>query len=169
MISPPFNPAIPSQPPEVRRFATAVVDFANRPYRNEFTVTVPLAIPAPLSAWTSQPAYTARCVGWSPAKDGYVLRRARLVTALAKRKTPITKPNASLRALVLVGAVDAEVGTFTTNDYTLDQGAARLMSRSDDIGRALPIGCVLATEITYALYPPIDFSDSAILFDIGVL
>lgn len=166
---PPFNPAVPSQPPEVRRFATAVVDFANRLNRNEFTERVSLAPAGPYAAWSPQPAYTARTVGWSPVYNGMVLRRARIVTAASKRKTASTIPGAAIRALVLVGDVESEVGTFSTFDFTLSQGAARLMSRSDDLGKPLPIGCVLAAEITYTNYPPIDFTDSAILFDIGVI
>ena len=168
-MKPPFNPAVPSQPPEVRRFATQVVAHLNEVARNEFTEVVRLGAPAALSAWSAAPGYTARVVGWSPRYAGMVLRRVRLVTAAAKRKTTASVPGATLRALVLVGDTEAVVGTFATNDYTLDQGAARLMSRSEDLGKPLPVGCVLATEISYLNYPPMNFEDSAILFDIGVL
>ena len=169
--TPPFNPAVPSQPQETRRFATMVVDFLNRPVRNEFTVAVPIApADASLGAWTSGMTNTpSRRVGWSPSMNGMVLRRVRLASATAKRRANGTYPSAVVSAYIQTGTVEAVVGSFSLADYTLDAANSRVISGARDLNNGLSAGVALSSEITYSNYPPVDFSDTVLLYDIGIL
>jgi len=168
---PPFNPTIPAQSPEVRRFSTQVVEFLNRPERNEFSVSIPVPDANPsLALWSGTYAHTPprRC-GWSPGYGRFVLRRVRGACASDKDKAAAGFPGATVRALVVEATRENVVGSFSTFDYSVDAGVSATISGPKDLDRALPKGCVLAVEVTYQNYPPIVLSDAVIIFDIGVV
>lgn len=170
MRTPPFNPAIPGQPPEVRRFATQVVEFVDRPERNEFTVTVPVPeATLDLPLWSAAYEYTPmRRAGWSPYYDKFVLRRVRVAAATTKNKAYHPFPGVLLKAMVQIGTTENVVGTFSTFDYALNVGAARTVSGSQDIDLPLTAGSVFSVEATYQHYPPVRMGDAVMLFDVGV-
>lgn len=167
---PPFNPSVPQQPVDVRRFATQVVDYLNRPHRNEFTVAVPVPPPVrTLGPWSADQKYTARSAGWSPRYEGMVLRRVRFASATSKDRTYLPFSGASVKALVQVSGSEDKVGSFSSYDFAVNAGSARVVSGPVDIDRPLPPESVFAVEVTYTSFPPAVFEDTVMLFDVGVL
>ncbi len=168
-VVPPFNPRIPTTDPEAQQFGINTADFLNKPIRNE--ITVPIVVPdAPASLGLYTPGYavTIRRAGWSPFRDGFTLRRVRLIKASASLKTPQAFPSVSIRALIQTRDREVEVGAFSTLDYAMNQGRSRNISGIKDIAVEIAAGTVLTVEVTYSVLPPLVFNDAAVLFDLGV-
>ncbi|MCK8235419.1 hypothetical protein, partial [Erwinia amylovora] len=90
--------------PEAQQFGINVSDFLNQPIRNE--ISVPIGVPpapASLGLWSALYVVTVRKAGWSAFRDGFTLRRVRLVKPSATYKTTVTLPSVAIRALVQVG------------------------------------------------------------------
>ena len=169
-VTPPFNPRIPTADPEAQQFGINVSDFLNQPIRNE--ISVPIGVPpapASLGLWSALYVVTVRKAGWSPFRDGFTLRRVRLVKPSATYKTTVTLPSVAIRALVQVGERETEVGTFSTQEFALKAGRSRNISGIKDIAFQVPAGSVLTVEATYSVIPPLAFDDAVVVFDLGLV